>query len=279
MKNLMKILTLILLFVTISFISISCRQQESIDTFSTSANIDAKNSSLASRTSNRQERFFTDEEIENIGIQHHLNLQNLLVDNNNNPITDLEGLQANSLIKYPELSNQQDNINYLIDNSTNLEMADLYKIIDENPNFFNNQKSLKSFLEQAVSIYANYTTYENFSSQLTTLENSARNTLVGYDLDTFLVFTSVYKYSATFWTADNNYDNLTGNRGTRQQVINADGLSAAIGFFVLAAVMSGIAIATTGGLATPAVVAIMEIAGIGFGAALSSGAAYLGLGG
>lgn len=279
MKNLSKVLTLIFLFVSICLISYSCRQQDNTETLNTSASIDTKTSSLAARTTNRQERFFTDEEIVNIGIQHNQNLQNLLTDNRGSHVTSINNLKDNVLIKYPELSNEQNNINYVIHNSTNLQMSDLYKLIDDNPNFFNNQRELKNYLDQAVNIYTTYTDYENFTTQLSTLETQARSVLVGYDLDTFLVFTSVYKNSVKFWTVDNNYENLTTRRGTRQQDINADGISAAIGFIGMAAVLSGIAIATTGGLATPAVVAIAELAGIGFQAALSSGAAYLGLGG
>lgn len=178
------------------------------------------------------------------------------------------------------LSSYKESTDLVIDNSYSLTIDDFNLLIDKNPNLVNNARALKNFVSETIILIEEYTDYDSFVSSLNLIKNKAKRDLIGVDLDAYLVFVSVFENSVKFWFEENNYASYSvSSKPSRSAVAREDGLSASIGFLTLAAVTSGVAIAAgSGGLATPAIVVVMELLGVGFGAALSFAAVIIGVG-
>lgn len=200
--------------------------------------------------------------------------------NDQDKMLTLEELKENVIRKYPLLSSYKESTDLVIDNSYSLTIDDFNLLIDKNPNLVNNARALKNFVSETIILTEEYTDYDSFVSSLSLIKNKAKRDLIGVDLDAYLVFVSVFENSVKFWFEENNYASYSvSSKPSRSAVARADGLSASIGFLTLAAVTSGVAIAAgSGGLATPAIVVVMELLGVGFGAALSSAAVIIGVG-
>lgn len=226
---------------------------------------------------NRQ-RILNDEQIRLIGIEHNNYLYDLLQLSEENPTSNIDELKSIVEEKYSTSNEFTDSANLIIDNSINLALEDLFLVIDKNPILTNNPNALKDLLRRTAELADNYTDNARFLSDINQLKTEANNSLVGIDLDTYLIFSSVFENSTDFWFNSGNYDNITTPMATRSQVAKADGISAAIGFLTLAAVTSALVIAAgSGGLATPAIYIVVELLGIGFSSALSSATVILGL--
>lgn len=234
----------------------------------------AKEASSYDKTS----RILTDTEISEIGINHNNYLSELLTKPNGDTVYTTSQLKDNAILKFPQLASYQDASDLIIDESDSLGIQDFYILVDNNASSFNNPQLLKNFVYQASLLIDQYSDYNTFVNALEIINSNAKNSLIGVDLDTYLVFSAVYKSSVGFWINDDNLNYFAAAGVSGSDVAKADGISAAIGFFTLAAVTSGLVIAAgSGGLATPAVVIVMELLGIGFSSALSSGAVILGL--
>lgn len=229
---------------------------------------------------NKELRIFSDDQLKKIGEDHNIFLKGILMKNDQDKILTLEELKENVIRKYPLLSSYKESTDLVIDNSYSLTIDDFNLLIDKNPNLVNNARALKNFVSETIILTEEYTDYDSFVSSLNLIKNKAKRDLIGVDLDAYLVFVSVFENSVKFWFEENNYASYSvSSKPSRSAVARADGLSASIGFLTLAAVTSGVAIAAgSGGLATPAIVVVMELLGVGFGAALSSAAVIIGVG-
>lgn len=222
---------------------------------------DVKETSVPNvQTSIFNDRLLTDQEITQIGIDHNNYLANLLSGAKN--IDDAKNNFNTILNNSGKIINTEDENNYI--NSTNaMNTNNLNVFISTNKDYFNDYEDLVNKLTQLNEA--------NSEEGMLVVEKEARRTLKGIDLDMFLVNSSVSRASLRFWTEHS--PNVTVEALTRWQ--HADGISAAIGFVVLACVTSAIAVfAGTGGLAIPAVAVVAEIAGIGLGSAMASAATY-----
>lgn len=267
-------------FLTFIFLFSSCSQDGFQEQDEVLSKIDSSVFARESSTYNKNKRILNDNQISDIGINHNIYLGELLVKQNGDRVFTLSELKNNVISKYPELTDHKDASDLIVNESTSLNINDFNLLIDKNKELVNNPELLKDYVYQATLLTERYNNYNDFINSLNILETSARKDLIGVDLDTYLVFSSVYKNSTKFWFEDGNYDNYSINaKASRSKVAAADGLAAGIGFLTLAVVTSGLVIAAgSGGLATPAIVIVMELLGIGFGAALSSAAVIIGVG-
>lgn len=264
-----------------SLLLASCSQYENDDQSSRSSNTIQTSESYKQnfRSIDKTERWLTDSEIKEIGEAHNKALNSILTKENGDYVQDISELKTNIINKNPDLLSNDSEINSIVDNSTSLSVADFDLMVELNPKLVNDATTLKNFVHNAAALTNDYSNYDDFTNSLHELDDKARLELKGTDLDTYLLFSSVQKNSVHFWFEQDHYNKVLKAKPTRSGVATADGLSAAIGFLTLAAVTAGLVVAAgSGGLATPAIVLIMEIVGIGFGAALSSGAYLLGVG-
>ena len=256
------------------FLSLSCSKvgfQEQNEAFS------KKKYPLEVSPYDKTKRILSDNEIAEIGISHNDFLAELLVKQNGDRIFTSSELKNNAISKYPDLTDHKNVSDLIVDESASLGINDFNLLIDNNTEFFNNPDLLKHYVYQSALLTDEYSNYNDFIHSLNSLELSARKVLLGVDLDTYLVFSSVYKNSTKFWFDESNHINYPERAVNK--VALADGLSASIGFITLAAVTSAVALSVgSGGLAVPAIIIVMELIGIGFAAALSSAAVILGIG-
>lgn len=209
----------------------------------------------------KKNRLLTDREINQIGISHNEALLYILTTTSNNYVQTLEEFKQNIFQKYPNLNESSSEIKSLIESSRDISVIDFDRMVNLNSIIINNPSKLKKYVNSASTLTDNYVSFEAFENALMNLDNQARAELIGLDLDAYLVFSSVYKNSTKFWYEQNVYNSVKKFKPTRSGV--ATGVAAAAG---------------SGGLAMPVVAIVMELVGIGFGAALSSGAYLLGIG-
>ena len=106
-------------------------------------------------------------------------------------------------------------------------------------------------------------------------ENVTRNQLIGVDLDTYLIVSTVYQFSGDFWATQNPDIPVETQSSWRE----ADGISAAIGFFTLAAAFAAISAvgAATGGTGViPTATIVVSLLRISVSSALASIYSFLG---
>ncbi|WP_372474435.1 hypothetical protein AB4865_03895 [Capnocytophaga sp. ARDL2] len=285
MKNFRKIALGVLLSAQVLTTFYSCSSDSSVNQESESLSVANGNFEETIRerkifSYNKELRIFSDDQLKKIGEDHNIFLKGILMKNDQDKILTLEELKENVIRKYPLLSSYKESTDLVIDNSHSLTIDDFNLLIDKNSNLVNNAWALKSFVSETIILTEEYTDYDSFVSSLNLIKNKAKRDLIGVDLDAYLVFVSVFENSVKFWFEENNYVSYSiSSKPSRSDVARADGLSASIGFLTLAAVTSGVAIAAgSGGLATPAIVVVMELLGVGFGAALSSAAVIIGVG-
>lgn len=233
---------------------------------STSNVINKINSALSTR-------YISDEQIEQIGQLHNLGLEEAFADFNWN---------ANNLQN--ELSNKFTNVSYVKDNNINFDNT----VRTYNDNMIRIKENLVNpdnfVFFQNVLDFLNNDEDKNFEIINSFLVNSvnemSENSTEVRDYETFLIFTTVIRYSSKFWLDSeigglNNYEKfkmqsggISSKKGWRKcltDVLAADGASAAGGFIV-----GAIAGAASGPIAP-----FTFIATIAAEAGLGSGYTYL----
>lgn len=210
-----------------------------------------------SREHDKTVRLLTDAEIIQIGESHNTNLELLM---SSNP-TNLNEAKSRALAIYEK------------DGLTSGDIDSYFAISDE----FNTEY-LTSLIEQAKSDFVDSdlliqklreikTITDN--NQLRQHEIATRNELQGVDLDTYLVVSTVYQFSGNFWSNHSPNMPVEAQADWRE----ADGISAAIGFFTLAAAfaaISAVGVATGGTGVIPTVTIVASLLRIGASSALAS---------
>jgi len=213
-----------------------------------------------SNSHNKYERLLTDEDINQIGVSHNENLDLLFVNHPQNLLDVKE--RALSLYDGDELT-EEDLDNYF-EVANQFNMGYLTSIITEAESDFVNPALLIEKLNEINEINEIMN-----KTELIAHENNTREQLVGVDLDTYLIVSTVFQFSGDFWSTKFPEASPVVVQGWRE----ADGISAAIGFFTLAAAFSaisavGVATGGTGVIATVTIVA--SLLNIGAFAALAS---------
>lgn len=231
--------------------------------------------SFSNQGFDKTQRILTQIEIDQYGVEHN-NYLGLLLDgidiNNSNRMTVLK---QNMVQLDPNLANHSSEVDLFLDYSLNdSDIEGFNAFVDANSHLFNDATKLKQYVLNTTTVLSNCTNLANFSSDLASLEATAKTDLVGADLDTYLVFASVLKSSISFWNSDqNDHFDFPSARPLGERVAIADGLSAAVGFFTLAAMVAGVSAATaaTGGAGTIGAIAIVgSLLGVGFNSACAS---------
>lgn len=206
---------------------------------------------------NKYDRLLTDEQIEQIAIEHNEELEKLYSFNPRNfeEVTDAavelygsKKLDADLLNEYGEVANE-------------LNMELLLAVIDNTKEDFVDYELLKTKLTEMNSILDVEGLQEH--------EAATRRVLKGIDLDTYLVTSEVFQKSTQFW-GDRYPEATMRERGGWRE---ADGISASIGFFTMAAAfaaISAVGIATGGTGVIPTVTIVAGLLRIGASAALAS---------
>lgn len=228
----------------------------------------------------KTQRRLNSEEIHEIGVNHNFYLSQLLEGITNSSPNSYNVLKQNMVGLDPNLSNHNSDLDIYINYSkNNSDLAAFNSFIDLNSNYFNDPSGLKSYVYNSTQILSNCSDYSLFDSLMLQLETFALSELEGIDLDTYLVFTSVFKNSVSFWSSDeNDFFDFPSQKTLGERVAQADGLSAAVGLVTLAFVTAGVSAATaaTGGAGTVGAIAIVgSLLGVGFSSACSSVLAIL----
>tara|TARA_B110001469_G_scaffold126549_1_gene144464 strand:+ start:1094 stop:1915 length:822 start_codon:yes stop_codon:yes gene_type:complete len=229
--------------------------------------------SFSNQGFDKTQRILTQSEIDQYGIDHNNYLGILLdgIDVNNS--NRLNILKQNMIQLDPNLANHNNEVDLFLDYSQNdSEIEGFNAFVDANSHLFNDANKLKLYVLNSTAVLSNCTNLANFSSELNILETSAKSELMGVDLDTYLVFSSVLKSSVSYWSSDeNDYFDFMAQRPLGERVAIADGLSAAVGFFTLAAMVAGVSAAATGGAGTIGAIALVGgLLGVGFNSAVAS---------
>lgn len=203
------------------------------------------------------DRLLTDQEIEQIGIDHNFNLD-LLFANNPSSVKEVNQ-RAYSLYKDKGVTEKL--LEDYAKDSDSINTDFLIGIIDFSKEDFIDSDLLKTKISEIKII--------NKVVDLQAHETATRKLLTGIDLDTYLVTSTVYRYSLSYW--EQHYPNATESQ--RSNWKEADGIAASIGFLTMAASVAaistiGIATGGTGVIATIGIIA--NLLEIGVGAALSS---------
>lgn len=217
------------------------------------------NSDELSKTSshNKYDRLLTDEEIIQIGVSHNENLDLLFVNNPQNLLDVKE--RALSLYDDDELTEEDLDNYYEVANQFNMDY--LTSIITEAESDFVNPALLIEKLNEINEI--------TNKTELIAHQNNTKEKLVGVDLDTYLIVSTVFQFSGDFWSTKFPDASPTVTKGWRE----ADGISAAIGFFTLAAAfaaISAIGVASGGTGVIPTVTIVASLLRIGASSALAS---------
>lgn len=215
------------------------------------------------KSTNFFDRVLTDIEIQQIGIDHNNYLDNVMRSS-----SDVSGvkIQFETILNNSNLVIDNNDVKDYIASTNSMNTNNLIDFVTENKEYFNDFSELANQL-RLLNGANDFTTMRSVTTQ-------ARNVLTGFDLDVFLVNSSVSTKSLEFWI-----DFAPGESvETHGDWKRADGIAAAIGFITVAVIVSALALcAGTGGLAMPAVAVVAEIAGIGLGSAISSACAYFGI--
>ncbi len=254
----------------------SCKKDES----TSSTNPITFESSHSNSGFDKTQRRLNNSEIYNIGADHNFYLSQLLEGVVVTSPNRFSVLKQNMVQLDPNLANHNEDLDVFINYSkTNSDLVGFNSFVDLNSDYFNDPASLKAYVYNSTVLLSNCSDYSLFESLLVQLETSAQSELEGIDLDTYLVFASVFKSSVSFWTSDeNDFFDFPSQKTLGERVAQADGLSAAVGFVTLAFVTAGVSAATaaTGGTGTVGAIAIVgSLLGIGFSSACSSVLAIL----
>ena len=201
----------------------------------------------------KKNRILTDNQILEIGIGHNTNLTELF---SNNP-QNLNDVTEKTLKIYSEKGLNNKILNDYFSNVDKMNTNFLVDLIDNNKNNFVNSKLLTKKIIEIKGL--------NSIDLLKEHEKITREQLEGIDLDLYLVLSTVYQYSTEFW---NEY--IPKHKGLSERLltknnlalrtqpgwVEADGISAAIGFVTIAfafAAISAVGIATGGAGIIPTV--------------------------
>ena len=214
---------------------------------------------------NKNNRLLSDQEIIEIGESHNSNLNNLFATNPQN----LEDLTQTALTLYSSEGLKKVDLENYFGNVDKMNTSFLLNLVDENQDFFVNSELLKNKINEIRRIPSIDLLKEH--------EKEARKELIGIDLDLYLVLNTVYQYSTEFWNSEIQKNNTlfekTVNNRSASDWREADGISAAIGFFTLAAAfaaISAVGIATGGTGVIPTVTIVASLLRIGASSALAS---------
>lgn len=230
------------------FLVVSCKQYDD--------GMNEDNSYKMNTTFNKEKRMLSDSDIIKIGEEHNSGLKKLLSDNPRS----LKDIKTKALNLYSDKGLTKKMLNDYFDKVDRMNTNFLVDLIEKNKDMFVNASLLGSKILEIKNVKSIKFLKEH--------ELKTRNELIGIDLDLYLVLTTVYQHSIKFWSQyfSNQHKNM-------DVWLEADGISASIGFFTMAAVTAalvGFSLAT-GGAGTIAVAsAVGEILGIGLSSALAS---------
>lgn len=230
---------------------VSCSQYEN------SEDLSEQELLTKSRKHDKTVRLLTDAEIIQIGESHNTNLELLM---SSNP-TNLSEAKSRALEIYEKDGLTSEDIDNYFDISDEFNTKYLTSLIEQAKTDFVDSDLLIQKLREIKTITDN--------NKLKQHEIATRNELKGVDLDTYLIVSTVYQFSGDFWSHHNPEIPVETQASWRE----ADGISAAIGFFTLAAAfaaISAVGVATGGTGVIPTVTIVASLLRIGASSALAS---------
>jgi hypothetical protein len=212
---------------------------------------------------NKENRILSDSEVIKIGENHNTSLSELFSENPQS-LTDVK---TKALELYTEKGLTNLMLDEYFDNVGKMNTLFLVDLIEKNKVSFVDSELLKSKILEIKEIKEIKLLKEH--------EQNTRKELKGIDLDLYLVLSTVYQYSTEFWTAHFSNDLKAKNSSSKLKMDwrEADGISAAIGFFTLVvafAAISAVGVATGGTGIIPTVTIVASLLRIGASSALAS---------
>ncbi|SDG72221.1 hypothetical protein [Winogradskyella thalassocola] len=229
----------------------------SFSQFGNSQNLNQQGILKKTKKHDKKIRLLTDSEITQIGKEHAANLELLM---SKNP-TKLNVVKTTTLELYKDNGLTSKSIDNYFEISDQFSTKYLTSLIKQAQSDFVDSDLLIQKLREIKTITDN--------NQLMKHQNLTRNKLKGVDLDTYLLVSTVYQFSGDFWSTQNPDMPVETQASWRE----ADGISAAIGFFTLAAAFTAIyavGVATGGTGVIPTVTIVASLLRIGASSALAS---------